>query len=964
MVTKPKLTRAIHLALISSAAAAASLQAPTAVSQEATLNEIVVTGSRIRRVEAETASPIFVMNRDAIESSGVTTMGQLVQRVPSVSGAATNTAVNNGGGDGASTIELRGLSDERTLVLLNGRRVVGIAGSSGATGGAVDINQFPVNLIERVDILKEGAGAIYGSDAIGGVVNFVTRTDFDGVELNYDYGQSGESDGERSNVSIAWGTHSDKGSVVLSASYNKQDEISAGDRTFAREALYLYGGTVYSFGSSRTPGGRIRFGGATPESAALAAFYGCGSVTKIDGAPGSSLDDYRCFVTEGANADFYNYQPLNLVVTPQERASFFTSANYQLAENVEIYAELLHSITNSGFEIAELPFDSRDDDIVIPANNFYNPFGIAFGGVAAINDDAEWRLQSLGTRHNSVETTADHATLGFRGDIMDTEWDWDLSGGYSRVDQRNEVAGYLISSRLQDAFGPSFLDPASGEVVCGTPGNIISGCIPVNIFDINNPDQIDALNTLAASYNQSTVASIKSFALGFTGEAPGLPAGKLQLAVGASYEDYAFDFDTDSLTETLPPDNLNCGLAQETCSSDSRGGYDVTSVYGEALVPILKDLPGASTLNLILGLRYSDYDLFGDSTDSSVKLEWRPVEDLLIRGSWSEVFRVPQIGDLFGGKFANAPTFNDPCLRITAADVAATPNLAVACENVPLTGDFQQPNSQVTGRFGGNPNLEPETGEVLTAGFVYQPSFLNGFSMTVDWWQYELDDVITSLDVNTTAEICVNSGTSALVTSLPGSPSFCSLINRNPDGTIFYIDQPTLNFGKLETSGYDIGFKYALEDTAAGSFQFALDTTFIDKYDSTPCDVCTTTEVAGSFDRQFGNYGEWRALASVGWNWNAYTAMLSGRYIDGVVVHDPDGSPGIQADMNIPSVTYVDLSFGYTFREKLSFQIGADNLTDKQPPIFYQNNVLNSNTDVSTYDTVGRYYRASIKYTF
>ena len=904
------------------------------------------------------------MNREAIEASGVTTMGQLVQRVPSVSGAATNTAVNNGGGDGASTIELRGLSDERTLVLLNGRRVVGIAGSSGATGGAVDINQFPVNLIERVDVLKEGAGAIYGSDAIGGVVNFVTRTDFDGVELNYDYGQSGESDGERSNVSIAWGTHSDRGSVVLSASYNKQDEISAGDRAFARDALYLYGGTVYAFGSSRTPGGRIRFGGATPESAALNAFYGCGSVTKIDGAAGDSLDDYRCFQTTGDNADFYNYQPLNLVITPQERASFFTSANYEIAENVEVYAELLHSTTNSGFEIAELPFDSRDDDIVIPANNFYNPFGIAFGGVAAINDDAEWRMVSLGTRHNSVETTADHATLGFRGAIMDTGWDWDLSGGYSRVDQRNETQGYLISSRLQDAFGPSFVDPVSGEVVCGTPGNIIAGCIPVNIFDINNPDQIAALNTLAGSYNQSTVSSIKSFALGFTGEALDLPAGRLQLATGASYEEYAFNFDTDSLTETLPPDNLNCGLAQETCSSDSKGKYEVTSVYGEALVPILKDLPGATALNLILGLRYSDYDLFGDSTNASVKLEWRPVEDLLIRGSWSEVFRVPQIGDLFGGKFANAPTFNDPCLRITAADVAATPNLAVACENVPLDGTFQEPNSQVTGRFGGNPDVQPETGDVLTAGFVYQPSFLGGLSMTVDWWQYKLEDVITSLDVNTTAEICVNSGTSAVVASLPGSPSFCSLMNRNPDGTIFYIDQPTLNFGKLETSGYDIGFKYALNDTGVGNFQFSLDTTFIDKYDSTPCDVCTTTEVAGSFDRQFGNYAEWRALASVGWNWDAYAATLSGRYIDGVVIHDPDGSPGIQPDMSIPSVTYVDLSLGYTFKDKLTFQIGADNLTDKQPPIFYQNNVLNANTDVSTYDTVGRYYRASVKYTF
>ena len=412
-------------------------------------------------MEAETASPIFTLDRGAIEASGVTTMGQLVQRVPSVSGAATNTAVNNGGGDGASTIELRGLSDERTLVLLNGRRVIGIAGSSGATGGAVDINQFPVNLIERVDVLKEGAGAIYGSDAIGGVVNFITRTEFDGLELSYDYGASSEGDGTRDNFSVAWGMDGDNGSVVISANYNTQDEISANDRDFSRNALYLYGGVVTAGGSSRAPGGAFASAAQLPKALRWPLQYGCGSVTLIDGAPGDSLDDYRCFITSGANADFYNYQPLNLLITPQERSSFFTSANYNLAEDVEVYAEHLHSSTTSGFQIAELPFDSRDDDIVIPANNFYNPFGIAFGGVAAINDDAEWRVVSLGTRHNSVNTDNDHATLGIRGAIMDSGWEWDLSGGYSRVEQRNGTARLSppvpASGRLRSEF------PRSGQ---------------------------------------------------------------------------------------------------------------------------------------------------------------------------------------------------------------------------------------------------------------------------------------------------------------------------------------------------------------------------------------------------------------------------------------------------------------------------------------------------------------------
>lgn len=544
MITNLKLARAVQFAILSSATTAAALQAPVAAAQDEEISEIVVTGTRIRRVESETASPIFTLDRDAIRTSGVTTIGQLVQRVPAVSGAATNTSVNNGGGDGASTIELRGLSDERTLVLLNGRRLIGIAGSSGATGGAVDVNQIPVNLIERVDVLKEGAGAIYGSDAIGGVVNFITRTEFDGLELTYDYGQSSESDGERDNFGIAWGMDSEKGSLVISGNYNTQDPISANDRDFSRNALYLYGGVVTAGGSSRAPGGRIRFGGATPESAALAAAYGCGSVTLIDGAAGDSLDDFRCFITSGDNADFYNYQPLNLLVTPQERASFFTSANYELAEDVEVYAEYLYSSTRSGYQIAELPFDSRDDDIVIPVNNVYNPFGIPFGGVAAINDDAEWRMQSLGTRHNTVNTDNNHATVGFRGGILDTGWDWDVSGGYSRVNQTNGTDGYLLSSRLQAAFGPNFVDPDTGEVVCGTPGNVIAGCTPVNPFTINDPSQIDALNTLAASYNQRTTASIKSFAANFTGDAFDMPAGALQVAAGASYEEYRFDFDS------------------------------------------------------------------------------------------------------------------------------------------------------------------------------------------------------------------------------------------------------------------------------------------------------------------------------------------------------------------------------------------------------------------------------------
>ncbi|HEX7374339.1 MAG TPA: TonB-dependent receptor, partial [Steroidobacteraceae bacterium] len=244
-------------------------------------------------------------------------------------------------------------------------------------------------------------------------------------------------------------------------------------------------------------------------------------------------------------------------------------------------------------------------------------------------------------------------------------------------------------------------------------------------------------------------------------------------------------------------------------------------------------------------------------------------------------------------------------------------------------------------------------GDVFTAGFVYEPSWFNGFSINVDYWDYSLDDVITAVDVNTSAEICLNSG----------DPQFCNYITRLSNGQVQVIQQPTINLGKLETAGYDFGVKYALRDTAAGSFQFTLDATYIDKYDSTPCDVCETTHVAGTFDRQYGNYAKWRGLASVGWAYDAMTALLSWRYIDSLVLKDADAIiDGVT--LNIPSKSYLDLTVGYTFWDKLTITAGVDNLTNEQPPILYQNNVTNANTDVSTYDTVGTYYRMGVKYKF
>jgi iron complex outermembrane receptor protein len=948
MVTNPKLTHAVHFALVSTATAAASMYTPEALSQDAELEQIVVTGSRIRRVDSETASPVFTMDRGTIESSGVTTMGALVQQVPSIAGAATNPAVNNGGGTGASTVELRGLGAERTLVLLNGRRVGAIA-----SVGAVDVNILPVNLIERVEVLKEGAGAVYGSDAIGGVVNFITRKDLDGLEIGADYGVSDRGDGARQSVNLAWGMTGERGNFLLGVNYNKQDAIFAGDRKFSRNALYLYSSVVTPGGSSRVPNGRITFRSGSP----LNAQYNCASnsVIKKDGAQydGTHLTDYRCFNNP---ADKYNYQPINLIMTPQERVSLFTEGNYHITDTVDGYLELLHSETNSAYKIAELPFDAKADNIVIPANNYYNPFGEALGGLGSANGNGLWRLKGLGQRRGQFGSTSDQFTLGAKGKIMDSSWTWDLSGTYATSSTDTLIKGYLQSSKLKDAFGPSFRDPATGNILCGTPGNVIKNCIPVNIFNINSKDpaQVAAVNTIKADYNQTYAYSSKTAALDFAGDLFNLPAGMVQAAVGFSYNEQDSNFNTDTLTEAQPPLYLTCGISQEACSSDSRGSFNVKEVYGELLVPILKDVTAFKALNLTLGERYSDYNTFGSTTNGSVKLEWRPINDLLLRGSWAEVFRAPQINDLYGGRLSNSATFADPCRKLTAAQLAANPNLALACENVVPNGTFNQQNAQVTGLFSGNPNLKPETGDVLTYGLVYDPSWANGLSMNVDFWKYKISDVITSVDVNTTSDICVKTG----------DPTFCGFIQRGLDGQVIVIQQPSLNFGKLETSGVDMGIKYALRDTGIGSFQFTLDATYIDKYDSTPCPVCDVEHVAGTFSRQYGNYAKWRGLGSIGWGYDPFTALLSVRYIDSLVLKGGNPGVSINPDLSIPSKTYLDLSLGYTFWEKLTVTAGVDNLTNEQPPLLYQNNVTNANTDVSTYDTIGTYWRVGFKYKF
>jgi outer membrane receptor protein involved in Fe transport len=942
-----KVVGAVKFALAASAASAVlpidaplAQQAPQAdaTATNAMPEEVIVTGTRVRRVDAETASPIFVIDQAQIAQSGAVTVGDLVSRIPAINGFAINPSVNNGGGFGESNIELRGLDAKRTLILLDGRRI-NLAGNSGS----VDVNQIPINLIERVDVLKEGAGAIYGSDAIAGVVNFITKKTTDGIELTGDWGQTTKHDAQHHNLGLIFGTTTDRASFQVGMNYNQQDELTMAKRSWSRNALYLYSGAFSKGGSSRTPTGRIFLSSTT----AVGQHYGCGSITRVAGAAGTALGDFRCFQNP---ADKFNFQPFNLNLTPQERGALFSKMNYRVSDYFEAYGEVVYNHTHSGFQLAPLPFDALNDNIIISKNNLYNPFGIDFGG--PVNNDIALRMSSVGNRRSDTASASLISTFGLKGKIGETGWRYDGNVSYNRLDQTANVYGYLDFGALQNAVGPSFIGPG-GVPTCGTVAAPIGDCVPANFFNLSaNPA---ALANISSYYTTQNTFKSKTANLDMNGTIVKMPAGDLLGSVGVSYTGLEGAFQTSSITTLKPPDFLHCAISQEACSGDSSGYYNVKEIYAELFVPILHDVPGAADLNIDVGGRYSKYSLFGSTNRLQFKLEYRPVKDLLVRGTYAQIFRAPTIADISAAPAVNAPTLNDLCNGYTGANTAAYPHLQAACVGVPTTGNFQEPQNQVTGVITSNMNLSPEKGDVKTFGLVYDPSYVRGLSLSADYWDYKVDGQITTLDPNYTMRACATTG----------DPAFCSLLHRltvgSNAGLFLKFEQPTVNLGLLKTKGVDIGLRYQMRDTGIGDLTFAVDGTHLLSWTNTPAPGLPSVELAGTEDKQFGFYAKNRGTASINWSQSAIEAMVTARYVSGVDIPltNFNFGTGLFGGYHLGSVVYVDVSAGYNIKAtNTSLRVGILNLTDKDPPIGGINSfgAGSSVTDVGVYDTVGRRY--------
>ena len=606
------------------ALASASLAIP-AMAQDAQdqgsnqqLETITVTGSNIRRVDIETSNPVITIDRSAIQKTGKLTLGDLVQQLPAVTGPNVNPQVNNAGGTGGSSIGLRGLGSQRTLVLINGHRYL-----SG------DPNSIPANMIERIEVLTDGASSVYGSDAVAGVVNFILRSDYQGAEFSANYGISDKDDGQTNGYQFTFGQSSDKGSIMAGVSYNKTEQVLAGHRDFSKNSVSLYGTTNFPptgfvGGSSSSPFGHIQ----VPDQYADL-YPGCSFIARNPGTSGQNIaTDYHCYVNNGTAttpSDKYNYATVNLIMTPQERTGLFLNGNYKLTDNVEAYLSVLSNKTSSAFQLAPAVYLTFAG-AVISAESYYNPFGVDFSPDGAELDS---RLATLGTRRGAYGVNDDHASTGFRGsfDAWDQPWNWEAGLDYGHYAYNNLTEGLPNIDILNRETGPSFYDPATGTVRCGTPGHAIDGCTPINMFDLDDPDTIAALRLAGAPASTAYFQQERVLRADLHGSLFDLPAGAAQLAVGASYrEEYTRSTVDTSLV--VNPETLTCTLGSQ-CTSALQGGYHVREIYAELFVPLLKDLPFVHALNVTLGDRYSDYSSFGSTSNGKLAVEWRPVEDLL-----------------------------------------------------------------------------------------------------------------------------------------------------------------------------------------------------------------------------------------------------------------------------------------------------------------------------------------------
>ncbi len=962
-------------------------------------NAILVTGSRLNvNPNLEGANPVLSVTDEQITQQGTVRIEDLVNQLPQVFAAQAGEVSN--AATGTAQLNLRGLGAVRTLVLVDGRRLP--YGSSVSSPSNVDL--IPTQLIERIDILTGGASAVYGSDAVGGVANFVLKRDFEGVELDIQGGfqQTGNNsdffagvlnaadqvvpgsttDGAEYSFTGILGanTGDGRGNVTLFANYERREAVTQNNRIFSACTIGESSNPVTSFGGAGCVGsGNFRLFGSADSTVVDAAGDPVQNV--FQQADGTIVP----FI--GGPAQTYNFGQRNFFQRPSERFTIYAKGHYEITDNIELFADVSYTDVISDAQIAEtasfgtFAYSINCDNPFIqgtPGIALTDVFGCSAADIAAGTDvtgiTASHRNIEGGPRNSRLENSAFRIVGGLRGDFGEGVWSWEAFGQYSETSDTSISTNDFIIANLQQAFFA--VDDGAGNVVCRDPSG---GCVPYNPFQRNadgttaiTPDQTDFIQGVGIVVGQTTqlVAGANLQAdLGEYGFSSPFSDDGVGFLVGVEYREDTLDSIPDEISQV--PGGGFTGVGGATLPV--AGNVDVYELYSELQIPLVTDRPFFRELTLSGQYRYSDYTANGNgvtngfSTDAfGIQGVWAPVEDIKFRAQFQRAVRAPNVIELFTGQDTGLPNLNsagvnangvqlfDPC-----ASNAPIASLA-ACENTGVTAaQFGTILDVISGQTqsitGGNPDLVPESSDTWTFGVVIEPSFVPGLSVSLDYFDITVDDYISAgIGAQVILDNCLATG----------DPTFCDLLQRGPSGTLAAapgvgFQATNLNIATVNTAGFDAQVRYSTDIGNLGSLRFDYAATLLDENNFIPFPGGDPIECKGVVDNgciQPVN-PEYRHRVTATWASNFDLDLsLTWRYFSATDDEPVAANPEI--DEALPSISYIDLSAVWQVNDTIALRAGVLNLLDEIPPVSTSSGppLGNGNTFPTIYDTARQFF--------
>jgi iron complex outermembrane receptor protein len=936
-----KLAKAVRLAIAFGGASTAVFTANANAAEEQAaeaVERIEVTGSRIKRSDLESASPVSVITAEDFKVQGIANVADALQNLTAQSGGLT-AAVNNGG-NGNATVNLRGLGSARTLVLVNGRRMV--ASGTGATA-TVDLNTIPMAAVKRIEVLKDGASAVYGSDAIAGVVNVIMRDDFEGFELDAQYGQTFESDGDEGSVAATFGLAGDKGNIVVNMGFYDRGEVRQAHRAYAEcpifegddgDGPYKYcGGSSFSLGMNAflAEGGRVQF--------------------EPGGNNSSSSAGYHNWIDGGDNNDRYNYSALSYLFTPATRYNVSVLGNYEIADNLNFFTEAYYTNRQSVQQMAPQPiyyaYGANGRSWTIAQDSEIYPFAGLYDfdmpGTGEIMYPLR-RMQEVGPRIFEQEVNTIQMTTGLEGVIAD-EYVWEVFYTYGRNSAIDRSKNYI---NMENAI-KSVNENCEGVTVTGSHDNYtVNGNDPsapcINYFGLGSISEADA-DYLRYTDQGTSGTEMHHFGASISGELFELPAGVVGFAAGYEHrEESAFN---------QPDAFSSSGIGSGNAVQPTSGGYKVDEAYFEAIIPVVADMPLVQSLDIEAAMRYFNYDTFGSDSTYKLGISWRMIDQVMIRSVVSTAFRAPNVGELFGGQSDSYTNYSDPCNGIGGSGENAA--YKAACMNdvnkglIPGDGSWSQGNGQLRAVVGGNPDLGPETADTFTVGVVIEP--LDGLSFTVDYYDIQLDNVISSLGVGTRLDKCYSAGANG---GVGGSDAFCASIARNVVGDFDGVAAFNENLSTWTLNGIDFNAQYSFEGMGL-EWRLDWEASYINEWSTVAFAGEEAIEAVGAASSSSGSIPEWKHNFGAQVAGDSWTVAYNVLYVDELITESvfyERATKDEVADYKAEAFMNHNVSMSYFLNENVSFRAGIDNLLDEEPP--YYTDYDDSNTDTTLYKYIGR----------